>query len=86
MKLYDVVRKEDGSIHVVTELTPDDINAMLELALMGLLHQGIAPRSIAHHFFPPDEVNDKLNAEADKATKEDPLDVTPKVTMNKKLH
>ena len=71
MKLYEIVHEKDGSIKVVTELTPDDINAMLELALMGLLHQGIAPRSIAHHFMPPEQAVNEINDKADEAAKAD---------------
>ena len=54
IKLYDVTINSDGSVRVVSDLTPDDMKMMLELAFVMLLTHGLTAPSLAS-FFPSKE-------------------------------
>ncbi len=50
MKLWEVTTNEDGSVKLETELTPDEVKGMLQLAVMTCIQQGIMVKSLIGHF------------------------------------
>lgn len=50
MKLYDMVQNEDGTVKVETELTPEEMRALLQLGVMACIQNGVMVASLAHHF------------------------------------
>jgi iron only hydrogenase large subunit-like protein len=49
MKIYNLVKNEDGSVKVETVLTAEEMQFMLEFALMNLIHMGLAPASVVKY-------------------------------------
>lgn len=50
MKLWEVLINEDGSVKLETELTPDEVKGMLQLAVMTCIQQGIMVKGLIKHF------------------------------------
>ena len=82
MKLYDpVVDPVTGNIKIETELTPEEIRALLGTALVFCISHGMAPNSLTHHFLPGGELHYIASAE-DPSTGEQvktPVEETPQV-------
>ncbi len=47
MKIYSIEKQEDGSVKVESVLTPEEMQFMLEFAMIGLMQLGLVPKSVA---------------------------------------
>jgi len=63
IKLYDLAIQPDGSVKVITELKPEEMQFMLEIALNILVAHGVVPNSLVHHF-EGDEENQEQEEDA----------------------
>lgn len=55
IKLYNLEQKEDGSVTVHTDLSPEDMLALLTIGMYACMERGVMVRSLAGHFNPQDE-------------------------------
>lgn len=58
IKLYDLVQKEDGGVSVQTDLSPEDMLALLTIGFYACLERGVMVKSLAGHFPPQEEAQD----------------------------
>lgn len=58
MKLYDIDKKEDGTVVVTSELTPEEMKALLHIGFMACIQQGVMIASIAERMGMVDESSD----------------------------
>lgn len=50
MKLHEVVKNEDGTVYIESELTADETKALLQLGVMACLQHGVMVASLAPYF------------------------------------
>lgn len=62
LKLYNIIIQEDGSTKVETELTPDEMRALLTVGVNAALQQGVMVASLVK-YFPSDETESDISAE-----------------------
>lgn len=55
IKLYNLEQKEDGSVTVQTELSPEDMLALLTIGMYACMERGVMVKSLAGHFNPQDD-------------------------------
>lgn len=54
-KIYELTIQADGSVRVVTDISPDDMKFLLEFGLMQLMGFGYTVQSLAGFFPTPEE-------------------------------
>lgn len=58
IKLYNLVQKEDGSVTVQTDLSPEDMLTLLTIGFYACYEKGVMVKSLADKYFQnPEEVN-----------------------------
>lgn len=68
LKLYDPVFDEKtGNVSIQTELTPDEIRALLSFAILQCVAHGMIPKSLAPFFKGQIEEPEAKTAEEEKA-------------------
>lgn len=50
MKIYNIIKAEDGTVRIESELTAEEMQFMLEFALNNLVAFGFVPNSLAKYF------------------------------------
>lgn len=55
IKLYNLEQKEDGSVTVQTELSPEDMLALLTIGMYACMERGVMVKSLASHFQTQDD-------------------------------
>jgi hypothetical protein len=50
LKIYNIVKAEDGSVKIESELTAEETQFMLEFALNNLVAFGFVPNSLSKYF------------------------------------
>ena len=64
IKLYNLEQKEDGSVTVQTELSPEDMLALLTIGMYACMERGVMVKSLAGHFnSQDDDTTDALSGE-----------------------
>jgi len=64
IKLYNLEQKEDGSVTVQTELSPEDMLALLTIGMYACMERGVMVKSLAGHFnSQDDDATDALSGE-----------------------
>jgi len=58
MKLYEIERLEDGSVKIDSEITADEMKALLHIGFMACIQQGVMIASIAERMGMVDESSD----------------------------
>lgn len=58
IKLYNLEQKEDGSVTVQTELSPEDMLALLTIGFYACMERGVMVKSLANHFQNPQDTSD----------------------------
>ncbi len=64
IKLYNLEQKEDGSVTVQTELSPEDMLALLTIGMYACMERGVMVKSLAGHFnSQDDDTTDAISGE-----------------------
>ena len=68
IKFYDLEIQADGSVKVVTELSPEDMKILLEFAFIQMMAYGFTLPSLLHYFPSTEEQQKALLQAVDKDT------------------